>query len=271
MKPLVLQFQEDLAVGNKGIVDLLRTAKLISAKLGLDTIRDWINHELIGYPSDLSGLPDYRFIRGGQLQFLNPMHGWLPAMAGPISVPICEPITRLTGHEPGDLVYFASPKKFPLRDLSGNTELIMNFPQRVEFSLSTVRGISEAVKDRLLDWSIELEQQGILGDNMSFKDQEKEIAKNQTFNIEHMTGFIGDVSHSKFELYDYSSIYKTLMEASVPKAERDDLEQIMDDLKVASPEEKPRLLEKAKSWVVKNQEFLGATVSIVMKALGQSA
>jgi hypothetical protein len=134
-----------------------------------------------------------------------------------------------------------------------------------------VRGISEAVKDRLLDWSIELEQQGILGDNMSFKDQEKEIAKNQTFNIEHMTGFIGDVSHSKFELYDYSSIYKTLKEASVPKAERDDLEQIMDDLKVASPEEKPGLLEKAKSWVVKNQEFLGATVSIVMKALGQSA
>jgi hypothetical protein len=38
-------------------------------------------------------------------------------------------------------------------------------------------------------------------------------------------------------------------------------------LKTASPTEKPHLIEKAKSWVAKNQEFLGAAVSIVMKAL----
>jgi hypothetical protein len=123
------------------------------------------------------------------------------------------------------------------------------------------------VRNRLLDWSIELEQRGILGENMSFKEEEKAIAKGQTFNIENMTGFIGDVNHSKVEVYDYSSIHKTLKEAGVPKAERDSLEEIMDELKVFSPEEKPRLLEKGKAWVAKNQEFLGAAASIVVKVL----
>jgi hypothetical protein len=104
---------------------------------------------------------------------------------------------------------------------------------------------------------------------MSFKEEEKAIAKNQTFNIEHLTGFIGDVSHSKVEVYDYSSIHKTLKDAGVPKAERDDLEQIMDDLKVAPLEDKPRLIEKAKAWLVKNQDFLGAAVSVVAKVLPQ--
>lgn len=102
---------------------------------------------------------------------------------------------------------------------------------------------------------------------MAFKEEEKEIAKNQIFNIEHMAGVIGDVSHSKVEVYDYSSIHKTLKDAGIPKAERDELEEIMDGLKVVPPHEKPRLIEKGKAWVTKNQEFLGAAASIVLKAL----
>jgi AbiTii len=117
---------------------------------------------------------------------------------------------------------------------------VSSFPQRIEFSISAVRGILDAVINRLPNWSIELEQQGILGENMSFKDEEKALAQNTTFDIEHVTGFIGDVSNSKVEVYDYSSIHKTLKDAGVPKTERDDLEQFMDDLKVAPPEEKPR-------------------------------
>jgi hypothetical protein len=45
MKPLVLQFQEDLLSGKKSIGDLLRMAKMISAKLGQGDVYDWFNHE----------------------------------------------------------------------------------------------------------------------------------------------------------------------------------------------------------------------------------
>jgi hypothetical protein len=271
MKPLVIRFQEDLTTGSKKITDQLRTAKLISAKLELAVVQDWIGHELDGYPIDSAKLPKYRFISGGQLQFYNPAHGWIPAMAQAFTnIPIYRPIAELESYNKGDLLYFMPAKKIRLTDLIGDSGLITSFPQRIEFSISAAIGILEAVRNRLLEWSIELERQGILGENMSFKDEEKAIAKNQTFNIEHMTGFIGDVSQSKVEVYDYSSIHKTLKDAGVPKAERDSLEEIMDKLKVSAPEEKPRLLEKGKAWVTKNQEFLGAATSIVVKALQAS-
>jgi hypothetical protein len=183
---------------------------------------------------------------GGQLQFFNAYHGWIPVMGSSLSdIPICQPIAELEAFEKGDRMYFTPAGKYPLTGPSGGDDLISSFPQRVEFALSVVVGIQEAVRNRLLDWSIELEKQGILGENVSFKEEEKAIAKNQTFNIEHLTGFIGDVSHSKVEVYDYSSIHKTLKDAGVPKAERDDLEQIMDDLRVAPLGDKPRLIEKA--------------------------
>ena len=69
--------------------------------------------------------------------------------------------------------------------------------------------------------------------------------------------------------YNYSSIHKTLKDSGVPKGERDELEKIMDELQTAPSHEKPRLVEKGKAWVAKNQEFLGAAVSIVVKALQQ--
>ena len=273
MKPLVIQFQEDLTVGNKRITELLRTAKLISVKLGLGSVQEWIEHELSGYPGELAKLPKYRFLGGGHLQFFNPYHGWIPAMGSRLpDIPIFQPIGELETFAKGDSMYFTPARNYPLTDYSGSDDLISNFPQRIEFALSIVQGVQDAVRNRLLDWSIELEQQGILGENMSFKEEEKQIAKSQTFNIEHiehMTGVIGDVSGSKVEIHDFSSIHKTLKDAGVPKSERDALEKIMDDLATAPFHEKPRLIQKMKDWVVKNQDILGAAVSIVMKAIPQ--
>jgi AbiTii len=72
MKPIVIQLQEELVTGNKKIAEQLRTPRLISAKLELPLVEDWIRHELEGYPLDQSKLPIYRIIGGGQLQFCNP-------------------------------------------------------------------------------------------------------------------------------------------------------------------------------------------------------
>jgi hypothetical protein len=268
MKPLVIQFQEDLTIGSKEISNLLRTAKLISSKLGKGKIEDWIDHELNGYPVD-SALPEYRIISGGQLQFYNPYHGWLPAMTPAIlDIPISEPITKLAVYKRGDRFYLSPPEKYPLTDESGSSQPIMSFPQRIECNVSAVIAIVEGVKTRLVDWSIELEKQGILGENMSFKEEEKTIANNQTFNIEHMTGIIGDVIHSNVGVYDYSSIHKIVEERGIPQEERNRLEEIMDGLKESDAQKKAGWLQKGKDWIVKNQEFLGASASIVRKALG---
>ena len=43
-----------------------------------------------------------------------------------------------------------------------------------------------------------------------------------------------------------------------PQQERNELENIMDLLKTAEPDNKAGLLEKAKAWIVKNESFLAA-------------
>lgn len=70
------------------------------------------------------------------------------------------------------------------------------------------------------------------------------------------------------QVYDHSSLYQTLKQQNVPQQERNELENIMDEFKTANADKKKSLLEKGKAWVVKNQEFLGASASIVRKALG---
>ena len=42
----------------------------------------------------------------------------------------------------------------------------------------------------------------------------------------------------------------------------------MDQMKTAPVEAKNGLLEHAQKWIVKNQQFLGASASIVRQALG---
>jgi hypothetical protein len=76
------------------------------------------------------------------------------------------------------------------------------------------------------------------------------------------------ISHSSVHVYDYSSLHQTLKQQNVPQKERNKLENIMDELKAADPVQKKSLLEKGKAWIVKNQDFLGASASIVRKALG---
>ncbi len=155
---------------------------------------------------------------------------------------------------------------YPVQDLTGRS--IKNWEQQIEISETHLRGLTSAIKDKLLDWSLELEKRGILGEDMSFDEKERKSARSQTFHIQNFTGVFGDVSHSSVQIYDYSSLHQTLKEQDVPQQERNKLENIMDELKTATPAKRAGLLENAKEWVVKNEGFLGASAVIVRKALG---
>lgn len=100
------------------------------------------------------------------------------------------------------------------------------------------------------------------------KERGRQKAQQQTFNIQHFTGVLGDVKDSSVNVYDYSSIYQFLKQHNIPQSERNELENILDELKNGTPDKRPSLMEKGKAWIVKNQEFLGAGASIVRKALG---
>jgi hypothetical protein len=266
MSSLVGNFQQDILSRNKTTTEILRTAKLISAKLGLEDIEQWIGHELNGYPED-GALPDYRKATG-TLQVQHPYYGWQLVSQGTTLMPFHQSLPNIESYAQEETVGFQPYQQISISAGGGGMDgLAKRFPQRVLFSGTVFNGMKEAVRDRLLDWSIELEKRGIMGENMSFDKGEKEKAQQQTFNIQHFTGVLGDVNHSNVQIYDYGSIHQVLREHQIPQEERNDIENILDELK-SERKEKEALIERGKAWIIRNQELLGASASIVRKALG---
>ena len=73
---------------------------------------------------------------------------------------------------------------------------------------------------------------------------------------------------ANMNVYDYSSIHQLLKQRNVPQVERNEFENILDELKTAEPAKKASIIERGKAWIVRNQELLGAGISLARKALG---
>jgi hypothetical protein len=257
---LVAKFQRDALDSTKSVTDILRIAKVVSAKLGLNDIEEWIAAELNGYP-DNESTPVYRYAVG-TLQLYNPVHGWITVTQGSVEWPFGHSISQIEEFSKRETNDFSPKEHFQFEGVASA------FVQRVVFSGIVFKGMVEAVRDRLLDWSLELEKQKITGENMSFDEQEKQAAQSHTFNIQNFSGIIGNVTHSNVNVGDFGSINEQLIQLKVPKSERDELENIFDELKSSRPEEKPSLIKKAEAWLVRNQELIGATGSIIRTTLG---
>ena len=267
MGSIVLNLQEDIAASKKSATEILRTAKLISAKLDLSDISSWIDLELNGYGK--AKVPHYRMIKGGQLQYFNPYHGWLSAGFLDFTFPVTQSIPTIEELVSERSIVLPLSQKIPLTSFGGyDDELASKFDQRVSLPVTPFKTIMETVKDQILNWTTELEKRGILGEGMSFNKEEKRSAHNQVFHIQNATGVFGNVQSSSVQIYDYSAIHQTLKEAGVPQSERNELENILDELPEASGDQKKTLLERGKAWIVKNKEFLGAGIDLVKKALG---
>jgi hypothetical protein len=268
MSSLVQDLQRDILNSSKTTTEILRTAKLISAKLNLTDISEFIDLELNGYKTSEKPVPQYRLISGGTLHVLNPVRGWQVAGSVQNTYGLVHPISEIEDLSRGKQWHFPPPSHIPVDGLGGSAYLVNQFDQRLVFSSTQLKRVLEAVKNEILNWTIELEKCGILGENMSFDEKEKKAATSQTFHIQKFSGIIGNVSRSNVQLYDYGSIYQILKESGVPQSERNELENIMEEMNKAEPIKKPSVAEKANGWIVKNKEFLGASAEVVRKALG---
>jgi hypothetical protein len=264
-KALVPQFQEEITFGQKRIQDLLRMAQLLSGKLGLTDLQRWIEYELNGYPNSESA-PDYRTVVSTELQYFNPVQGWCTAVGHrTFRFTIRQPVTELERFAERDHVEFASTKLVPLVSLSGDP-IFPKTNQRYIISGSEFTRILGTVKNKLLAWSIELEQRNILGENMAFNEHEKNSAKQQTFNIQNMHGVIGDLTDSHVNLYDFGTINQVLKDHGVGQAQRNELENLLDELKSAKPQEKKATKSKLLDWVATNGASLGTLALELTKA-----
>lgn len=202
MASIILELQKDALDEKVDVVTLLRKVFLVSTKLGLTELNTWANNELNGY-KDNDAIPEYRKTKG-ELKSFNRFHGWIKVgfpnseleekiTVTSTSQSIAE-IQRLKASDNTTLTQnFNGDHLRILQEMIGtNNDLSLFIP------VTAMDHIVSSVRNTILDWSLKLEQEGILGQDLEFSGIEKERASMTTnINIENFQGVLGDVSNSE--------------------------------------------------------------------------
>ncbi|HIC0119727.1 TPA: hypothetical protein ACWZMA_000235 [Escherichia coli] len=180
---LVHQLQAEAVDDSSSISGLLMKAKLVASKLGLNDITEWIDFELNGYPSRAE-TPTYRRF-SCRPQAFNPYVGWIPIDLGGIPEKILYEFTTVYLQESISNVekHVADSGRLEVQMPHTLTEMLYmghdsdsRFKISWRFSAFALSGVLTTVKGKILSWSLDLEQQGILGEGVNFSLREKEIA-----------------------------------------------------------------------------------------------
>jgi len=168
------------------ISDLLRRVKLAAVKLSLQDTVDWVDRELKGY-EDKDEVPDYRQVVG-ELKAHSPYHGVLPVhWTNEVFKDICNrpifqsisSIENLKGDGQGSVMVKVGFIAEMMNKANGTpgTDYYVHVPQ------NALINIVDQVRSLILEWSCNLEQQGILGEGISFSMEEKKKAEQAAQSI----------------------------------------------------------------------------------------
>ncbi len=221
MKPIIIELQHDALNRDVSITDLLRKSYVVARKLKISEFEKWLTQELEGYPDD-SEIPEYREMIG-EVRAWNTYHGWQPIYFE--EAEIAETVSKRNNSqriaEIENLLKTVNEK--------GGGSLQMPFPAQQQNMICKAIGmqtqvtlmttdsglvrIIDAVRNIVLNWAIKLEEDGILGEGLSFSDDEKSKVEQHSYNVNN---FYGEVTGSQIqqsstdsqqtqEIYNFSS------------------------------------------------------------------
>ena len=263
-KSIVQQLQKEALNAEISVSDLLRKAKVVAVKLDLKEFLDWIEKELDGYDvKTQEELPVYRIV-SGEVKAWNPVRGWLPIYFE--EPEIAELLSkRGVGQPIGELDNISKSKAEGPLFINFNPEAKKQIINAIEFetdvkfmvSKSEIAGILDRVRNIILDWSLKLEKEGILGKGLSFSQEEHEKAHELgvSYNIgpiEKFTGTIGTISgNAKVNILQIDAKSKEELKILIeqikkytPQIDLEDearriVEDNLSDLSAETEEEKP--------------------------------
>jgi hypothetical protein len=198
---IVIELQKLATDENESITKLLKQALIVATKLNLLDFQIWINKELDGY-NNVKEVPKYRHVMG-EIKAWNPYNRiWIPLIwrdfpKGGLERSITQPISEI------EYIFKKqdnNKKNFLTIPFSSEQQaiLIEHFdppsPPVLIIPRSSMSKILDAVRNIILRWSLKLEAEGILGEKMSFTEDEKGKAQyNQKIKIDNFYGIIGNV------------------------------------------------------------------------------
>lgn len=199
MASLVQELEQDAYNSSASLSNMLRKAKAVAVKLQLQQPMEWVEAELNGYTN--AEVPDYRVI-AGRAKSRNPFHGWQPLMFGDADIErmVCEFPIRNSVREIEHLMEGEGEPSIALNGKQVETLCEMagmpTLPISVFFPRGRFVSILDAVRNKVLDWSLQLQAAGINGEGMSFLPEEKAKVsgdKGHTYNIGSIGNFAGNL------------------------------------------------------------------------------
>ena len=194
MSSIVIDLQNEIMSSECDVVKILRRAHVIAVKLGLKEFDQWISYELNGYPNQ-DTCPEYRKVRG-VLKAFNPYQGWIPTLIpdAELEKAICEKrvpnsiseIITLCKNAENGLISEFSGEQLELFNRMFDSPLPMKYALHI--SGASVMDIVEKVKNTILEWTLKLEEEGVLGEGMRFSDDEKQTAKSMPQTVNNYYG-----------------------------------------------------------------------------------
>lgn len=264
---IVLELQQLASDSDKNIIDILRKALLAATKLNLVEFRQWVQNELSGYKG--GELPAYRQIHA-QVKGRNPYHGLIPIgfpdkeMEWTLSsVPIRDSVSALydliENRKSTDVLHMQMP--FEAQRMV--SQMLEDSFQDIEIywvlQRSQIVEILDAIRNTILEWALKLEGEGILGDELSFSDDEKRKASSSTViqHVENLNfqGVLGSVTESNLTQSLQMTIHKDDIDGlknylSSLKVEKDDIEELEKALHAdPQPSKTQQFGKKVSSWI----------------------
>jgi hypothetical protein len=193
---------------------LLLKAYAIAMKLGMKDTAEVFSHELNGYKdADKNILPEYRRVLVNTEAYDAYYDRWIPVTFPSKSKfnkhSVVESITEIEKIDQTKCdtleVRLNADAQMIIHKVTNMTE-----PMLVHqiFAAAQATSILQKVRKVILDWSLELESKGILGENLEFSDAEQKKAKNMP-SIQIINNGIISNSNMAAELKDSISSIQT--------------------------------------------------------------
>jgi hypothetical protein len=243
--PIVIELQRLASDGDCPVDELLRKALIVSTKLQVADFSEWIRSELDGYQG--KEVPDYRIV-STSLKASNPVNGvqmpnfsYVPGRdeefrQAPIGMSIGEVSEILKSKDK----FFRVPLSDAMqRRLHYQCDMPVPMECYLQVSRNEVFGIVDAVRNTILSWALQLEQEGIFGEGMRFTPEEKAIAMRSP-NIHiggNFQGILGNVAEStvtqslnmSVKAGDFSSLKQQLAQAGITAEDLQSLKAALED------------------------------------------
>lgn len=176
---------------------------MVSKKLKVKEFEEWVNHELDGYgDTPYKNYPPYRFVQG-TAQTFNPFNGnWIEIVSSDrrtwevfsqkyLGQSVSE-VEHLLENNKGRIQCKYTPE-----ETSALMEMIgKNWQVALKIPTSTLSRILDSTRNVVLKWALQLEEDGILGDGLTFTKEEVTKAQSNHYTINY---FAGDVNNSQVQ------------------------------------------------------------------------